>query len=424
MASLVDSEASFRHRVQELLGSTEYDAFKREGLASYASLAFAVCDQPDRVSETLFDAMCVKVFTTPTLGQRSAVRRLVFEGMTFVLNELKHRMDAGDLPPRALPLQEREERRQRQVDRLCGLIIEGELEPSHGLVDRAAQMLHDGTVSYLAPSTCVSRDDEVAHHKKDKDFLVVESNGVRVQRRDTDILVDVHTEAKLQQALTRRGLALDRVNVVSFAVHDRIMRYFFHLSAQVVPPGFVSPGLAGVIRADKELWLQVARECRTGCKADARGVLPVEVAMHSLHTSALVTFHLMPLQAGRGGAPSGSGTPPPPPPRRPNGKRQRQDTPDRPPVANTPPPKGRGRGKGSGKSQTKTKTKPNTNMPSGLREFASEDKQGLRICYAYNLAQGCQRQASGSPPQCDKGAHKCIKCHGMGHGLQSCPKKA
>ena len=118
-------------------------------------------------------------------------------------------------------------------------------------------MLHDGTVSYLAPSTCISRDDEVAHRKKDKDFLVVESNGVRVQRRDTDILVDVHTEAKLQQALTRRGLALDRVNVVSFAVHDRIMRYFFHVSAQPVPQGFVSPGIAGVIRADKELWLQV-----------------------------------------------------------------------------------------------------------------------------------------------------------------------
>ena len=97
-------------------------------------------------------------------------------------------------------------------------------------------------------------------------------------------------------ALTRRGLALDRVSVVSFAVHDRIMRYFFHLAAPTAPPGFVSPGIAGVIRADKEPWLHVARECRAGCKADARGNLPVEVATQSLHTSALVTFHLMPLQ--------------------------------------------------------------------------------------------------------------------------------
>ena len=150
MASLVDSEASFKHRVLELLGSTEYEALKRQGLVTYADLAFAVCEQPDKVSENLFDATCQKVFGT-------AVRRLVFEGMTFVINDLKHRAESGDLPPRSLPLQEREERRLRQVGQLRGLLIEGELEPSHSLVDKAAQMLQDGTVSYIPPSNCISR---------------------------------------------------------------------------------------------------------------------------------------------------------------------------------------------------------------------------------------------------------------------------
>ena len=81
--------------------------------------------------------------------------------------------------------------------------------------------------------------------------------------------------------------------------------------------------------------------------------------------------------------------------------------------------KGKGNSKGEGKSKASGK-KPN--MPSELREFPAEDKAGRRVCYAYNLAQGCSRATSGNPPACERGTHKCIKCGGMGHGLQSCPK--
>ena len=188
MSTLIDSEASYKHRVLELLSEDDFNKLKSQGLATFAGLAFSVCEQPDKVSETKFESTCRTVFgPNAPISTLAAVRRLLFEGMTYCITELKHRMDSGDLPPRALPLQEREERRARQVQNLRGLLIEGELEPSHGLVDRAAQMLNEGAVLYIPPSICISRDDELTHQRKDKDFLTVEKEGVESASRSVSM---------------------------------------------------------------------------------------------------------------------------------------------------------------------------------------------------------------------------------------------
>ena len=115
--------------------------------------------------------------------------------------------------------------------------MEGDLEPGNSLVDRAAAMLQDGVVRYIPPSGCVSRDAEVASVRKDRDFLSLENGEITIKKKEQVFNADLGSEFKLQQAFTRRGLALDRVGILTFEVHERLVRNYFFLANRGAPPG-------------------------------------------------------------------------------------------------------------------------------------------------------------------------------------------
>ena len=260
MASLVDSTAEFSRRAKELLGETFFPNIVAETIESFATLAFSVADQPNHIDDAKLDALAKKVFKTQTLtlGQSGSLRRLAFEGLAFSLQDLKNRGDPEASSSKTLPSHEREHRRSDQVARLKGVLMEGDLEPSHSLVDKAAVMLHDGVVRYIPPSCCTSRDAEVASVRRDKDFLAIENGEITLKKKDWTVSADLGSEFKLQNALTRRGLALDRVGILSFEVHERLVRYFF-MASRPAPPGYDKPGVGAIIKADRELWTLVAR---------------------------------------------------------------------------------------------------------------------------------------------------------------------
>ena len=242
MTTYVDSEAEFSKRCTELVGSEGLRAFHQEAIKTFGTLAFAVADQPDRVDETQLTELTRKLFgDSPSLGTKAGVKRLAFEGLTHSLQDIKLRSDPEASSSRPLPTLEREAKRKSQETRLRGVLIEG--EPSHALVDKAAAMLQDGIVRYIPPSVCVSRDTELASGKKDHDFVSLEGGALSIKRKDPPLNTDVSTDFRLQQAFTRRGLALDRVNVLDFHTHERAVRQFFHLAARQV--------LLGVREADR-----------------------------------------------------------------------------------------------------------------------------------------------------------------------------
>ena len=101
------------------------------------------------------------------MPRMSSVRRLYLEAHTLAMSELKRSIDAPsdearplnyiflkyerpyqafglfkallrEEAPRSIPLLEREERQHAQKQRLRGLDVEGQYEPSFGLVDKAA----------------------------------------------------------------------------------------------------------------------------------------------------------------------------------------------------------------------------------------------------------------------------------------------
>ena len=52
-------------------------------------------------------------------------------------------------------------RRTRQKEQLRGLDISGPLEPAHGLYNLCAQMIERNEVSYISPTKCLSRQQNL-----------------------------------------------------------------------------------------------------------------------------------------------------------------------------------------------------------------------------------------------------------------------
>ena len=137
--------------------------------------------------------------------------------------------------------------------RLTGVLMEGDL-------DRAAAMMHDGLVRYIPPSACVSRDAEVAAVRRDKDFFAIENGEITLKRND----VDVATDFKLQQAFTRRGLAFDRVGLVTFSIHERLVRSYFFLASRAALACFKNwvGTLPPKKRENRPFLFSLSRSCR------------------------------------------------------------------------------------------------------------------------------------------------------------------
>ena len=418
MASLVDSKAEFTRRAKELLGETFFPNIVAETIESFATLAFSVADQPNHIDDAKLDALAKKVFKTqtPTLGQSGALRRLAFEGLAFSLQDLKNRGDPEASSCKTLPSHEREHRRTDQVSRLKGVLMEGELEPSHSLVDRAAAMLHDGIVRYIPPSSCTSRDAEVASVRRDKDFLAIENGEITLKKKDWTVSADLSSEFKLQHAFTRRGLALDRVGILSFEVHERLVRNYFFMASRPAPPGYDKPGVGAMIKADRELWTLVARECRSGCKPTAGGPCPLDALVTAHQNDSCVSFCMFPLPSR--GRDSGTGK---------GGGKDRSRTPAGGKGKGHKGKGGKGKqGKGKKGQAASAKESPwgsqkKPSMPKELRHLNPQDDKGRRYCYGCNLEEGCDLPASGNPPECERGLHLCMVCGGRDHGASSCP---
>ena len=106
MASLVDSKAEFSRRAKELLGDSAVPNLLAESIDTFATLAYAVADQPNHIYEAKLEALAKKVWSpsAPTLGQTGALKRLSFEGLMFSLQlknrgDERHGRDLLPLPP-------------------------------------------------------------------------------------------------------------------------------------------------------------------------------------------------------------------------------------------------------------------------------------------------------------------------------------
>ena len=318
MASILDSKVEFRKRCEELMGADPTSKLVAQGLDTFGLYAFAVADQADRLSDTKLADLTHKVYgADPTLGVQSALRRLAFEGLAHSCHDMRLRSEADSVASRPVPALEREAKRTEQVSRLKGLLLEGDLEPAHALIDKCAAMLHDGAVRYIPPSQRTSRDYEVTTGRKDKEFLSLEHGEISVKKKDTAPHVDVSTDYKLQMALGPVGLPRPRAPAP----------VLFPLGQSAPTHGLRPPGPQAIVR---ELWTAVARDLPEGCKPQSGGTRPLDASVRTAMQDYMVTMCLLPIPAAQSrGRPEARapGTPVRNPPSRP-GPRSR--TPARP----------------------------------------------------------------------------------------------
>lgn len=127
--------------------------------------------------------------------------------------------------------------------RLQGLDQSGQLEPAHWFYDQVTTMLDTDELKYIAPNRCLTRQQELAGSRPDKQ-IKLDDKGAGL----ADMFL--RSDLALHQAMTRRALAMDLAGIASFNVVQHWRGRLFEMMAQNPAPGFSRPSQTQLLRAD------------------------------------------------------------------------------------------------------------------------------------------------------------------------------
>ena len=418
MSAVSDSEVTFRAKaLQHGVPDESLQAWSRSGIKTYSQLLFRVASAPNNVDPAKLKDLLDGMQPRATDQVASAVHRLLFEAGTFIVAELRSTLEGptGE-SSRRLSTQERSSRLQALQAKLGSFRISGQYEPSHQLVDAFSAMLADQSIRHVPLNRCSTREQEVANVKRDEHLLKLENSALRLASKPQPLKVDLSTELRLAQALSRRGLAIEMAGLGTFEVHEAYARSLLEHLHRPPPVKFEAPGIDAVLRADRELWIRVAEEVGSDFAGPGK-TAAVDDAIQKWRHSMQVAFFLVPV-------------PKPDKPEKQPPKRTWEQT--APAPWGEKGPKGKHKGKfmsqawqtgrtGKGKSKT-GKDKQQTNVPAALKGL-DPNFQGQPICFNHSLPHGCQEQTweTEHGPSCRRGLHICMKCHGS-HSFSACDK--
>ena len=402
--ALVDSEAAFASHCNAIDKSRElYNLCLGANLTSFMRLAFAIGTPQTPASEEAFKDFATEVNggNEPSITLMSLLRRLRFEAVTMVVAHLKTNVsvDAGAEGGRKLPPVEKVARLNDQQERLKGLSIRGELQPSYALIDLVAGIQDSGSIVWIPPSKCTKRDAEVQQSLKDKPTtLTVEQQTLKLSAGEPKIKADTSNELLMQWALQRRGLAFDQCKLISNEVHDKWVPSLLMQLTREAPSGYSKVQMEQVLRADRELFTLMAQEHAGPFVNGPKGELPLDILMVRLSHDPPISMHLLPLpSSSTKAAPSHSID---------DGNRKNGMGPPK-------PINPRKKAKPSGKAKV--------SRPEELKGYHQFDDNGQPICWAFNMSKGCSEETKDG--RCKKGSHICIKCKRSNHGLVTCRVK-
>ncbi|CAE7708446.1 slc10a7 [Symbiodinium sp. CCMP2592] len=321
MASVSDSTVTFKAKaLQHGVPEESLTAWVTDGIQTYSQLLFRVASAPNAIDSGKLDSLLKGMKPPATDSVASAVNRLLFEAGTFVVAELRSSLEQpSSEPTRRLSTQERSSRLQVLQSKLGSFRISGQYEPSHQLVDAFSSMISDQSVRHVPLNRCSCREQEVSNVKK----------------------VDLSTELRVAQALSRRGLAMEMAGIGP------------------PPPKFDAPGI------------------------DSAKAAAIDNAIKNWQHSMQVAYFLVPV-------------PKPEKPEKQPFKRTWDQS-----FAGDKGGKGKGKGKfmqqawqagksGKGKSG-KGKDKTQTSLPAALKGLDPNFK-GQPICFNHSLPHGCSEE--------------------------------
>jgi len=405
--ALVDSEAAFEQRLNEVIpDGPARRPIINAGITSFSSLAFSSGTPQSPPNDEAFRTFADTVLPAGyNMAVYSAFRRLHFEAATLVVAQLKQKVTGdGDEGKQKLPTVEKQSRLAEQKRRLTGIDIEGELQPSYALVDAVNGMIETSSVLWIAPSKSTSRDQEIQHGAKNLPSVVqLEQHTLKLSSPAASFEADCSSTIQLQWCLQRRALALDQVRLSSWECQSKWINQLLTILNTPPPPGHARITLEQLIKADKQLWTELARKF-TGAIVAATGANepPFDQHILQLRNDPRVTMYLLPLPSfvkeSKGQATSSGGT------------------------GN---PSVKAGAKPQPKKKYKATKKAERSKPEALAGMETVTKDGQNVCWSFNMESGCQATLiSGSKiAKCAKGLHVCAFCHKANHSQLVCNLK-
>eukprot|EP00435_Cladocopium_sp_Y103_P075175 s103_g54.t1 len=143
MSSYAESNASFKHRAQQIqLTDDHVQALYDNDIRCFNHLAFAVNGQPGQLDQERFqnlvDMICPR---GATIGVQAGLKQLAYESLTVAVAAIKQRIETPDETARKLPAQEKDQRLKVMRDKITGFEIKGDYEPAHCVIDAFAGSL-------------------------------------------------------------------------------------------------------------------------------------------------------------------------------------------------------------------------------------------------------------------------------------------
>ena len=329
-----------------------------------------------------------------SLADEAALKRLLFEGHTMVLSQLREAVANPEAAhTRKLPQVERNAKMVTLRAAMPGVCIEKQLEPSHALLDLVSPQFEAQQLAYLSPDRCTSREWEVAMGKTSKQIQLDTDHLVVKEKSDTRDQVAA-TEMQIYEALRRRGIAYAFADWLDWTVHERYISQLFGHLREDPPQGYVKTSIQQLLRADRAVWAKIIED-NVSVRRDATGLRPLDAAVPAALHSPEIAFHLVPL---------------PKPIQQPKNewkvKQWGKDDDWKNKQWNKwqpyDPKKAKRKGKGA-----------RTNMMAKVfkhKDCVSVDHHGRRLCFGYNLKK-CSQVSDGA--QCNHGWHLCLRkgCH-------------
>ena len=195
MASVIDSEATFEQQAREAgLFQPWIDALKNNNMATMAKLSFAVTTPGTTAPDADVTGFLqrIRAGVVPSIADLSSFKRILFEAQTLMVHHLKSAIKGDDASVRRMAPRERHARLAQQRALLRGLDITGPTEPAHSLYHLCSDMIEKNTIVYISPSKCMSRQQELAGSKPEKEIQLDASKTalvVKEQPSSTDISI-------------------------------------------------------------------------------------------------------------------------------------------------------------------------------------------------------------------------------------------
>ncbi|CAE7237184.1 unnamed protein product [Symbiodinium sp. CCMP2592] len=294
----LDSEAAFLDRARKIgLSEETLTGLLNNSFNTFGRLAFAVSATPTTLTDEAVDNWIDGLGMRPSGFQKASLRRLLFEGVSMAIEEVRTRIEPGvEGHPKKLAAAERLDRQARQERSLGGLVFTPETRPANSCVDLCVEMLETGVLQYHVPSKWISRAQEAQCLKRDSSINIDADNNLKIATKSADQTCDVSSEMRLRQAWSRRSLAFDLANLASFRVMEEHVQFLFSVLQRAQPKGFQGVTLSQIIEADKQMFILASNNLMGRLTASPGAAPALDAEISRLSRSPDIMQYLAPLQ--------------------------------------------------------------------------------------------------------------------------------